>query len=424
MSAALQQKPEFKIKLTAVSGPHAGQVFQMSKEVVTIGRGSDNNVVLMNDPQVSRVHAQILVVDNELEVQNLSQKNAITIDGSAVQRWKIVNNSKFKVGDTEFNVEYDLGQAVVSVPHKNAAPKPSPTSSMAEVVPLPKAKPGAVTATPPPQAKPEKKKIKQKIGTAKSATANAPAVRQQQVARQNQVPATQGANAMQMAMYQQQMQMQQMQQMQMQQQAQLAYDAAQFQAQTNQSKNDSLVSNPNFKFILIAIIALIFGYQMMSKPDKKTQAKKIASTLKYEDEVNIQLASKKQKELEEARQQKLAQKNSLQSIRVNENFIKGMRDFQLGNYARAQEFFQLVLNLEPDHALAKRHNYLAKVRFDELVQDKLMLGESYYKKHNFRMCQAMYTQVVNMLQGKNEQTDLLLAEKKAKECELASQGIR
>ena len=134
--------------------------------------------------------------------------------------------------------------------------------------------------------------------------------------------------------------------------------------------------------------------------------------------------SKKEKELEEDREYLRKQKLSPQSLRVNENFVRGMRDFQLGKYVRAQQFFQLVLNLDPDHPLAKRHLYLSKVRFDELVQEKLMLGDSYYKKHNFRMCESMYVQVMDMLQNRNTEQKFLLAEKKARECNLASQGIR
>jgi pSer/pThr/pTyr-binding forkhead associated (FHA) protein len=414
MAAALQQKPEIKIKLTVVKGPHAGQVFQLNKEVITLGRGSENHIVLMNDPQISRVHAQISIVDSEIEVSNLSQKNAVVVDGSSVQKWKLVNNSNFTIGDSEIKIQYDLGQAVVSVPTRQA-----PSSQSADVVPINKAKSNAVTATPP-KPKPKVKKASPPNPTSqKQSSSNSPALRQQVPIRNNmQAPMVQGA----------QLPSQNMGPLMATNGGaapQMAYDInAQYQGQQAIAKNDSLIANPSFKYFLIVIIAMTFGYAYMSKPDKKAQAKKIASTLKYEDEVGIRLASKKESELEEERDRLKKQKSSPQVLRVNENFIRGMRDFQLGNYTRAQENFQLVLNLDPDHALAKRHNYLAKVRFDELVQEKLMLGESYYKKHNFRMCNSMYTQVVNMLQGKNNDQKLLLAEKKAKECELASQGIR
>ena len=104
--------------------------------------------------------------------------------------------------------------------------------------------------------------------------------------------------------------------------------------------------------------------------------------------------------------------------------MKGMRDYNLGNYLRAIDFFQVVLNLESDNDLAKRHMYLSRVRFDELVQIKLMLGESYYNKHNFDMCASMYKQVMNMLEDRKVDTKYKLADRKAKECELASEGIR
>ena len=383
MSAALQQKPEIKIKLTVVKGPHLGQVFQLNKDVITLGRGPENTVVLMNDPQVSRNHAQISVIDNDLEIVNLSQKNSILAEGANVQKWKIVNFSTFMIGDSELSVEYDLGQAVISIPTRQPA-EVVPLKTKVKVVP-PKAKAG-----PPQSIQPRPQ-------------SNAPAVRSQQVSRP--MPNLQNRNFTQ--------------------QIPAPNQNLDYQPQPKEEvKNDSLIANPNFKIFLILIILVASAYSVLSTPNKKSQAKKIASTLKYEDEVNNQMNSKKEKELEEDREYLRKQKLSPQSLRVNENFVRGMRDFQLGKYVRAQQFFQLVLNLDPDHPLAKRHLYLSKVRFDELVQEKLMLGESYYKKHNFRMCESMYVQVMDMLQNRNTEQKFLLAEKKARECNLASQGIR
>lgn len=404
---ALQQKAEIKIKLAVVKGPHAGQTFQLSKKDITLGRGPENNVVLMNDPQISRVHAQIRVVNNEIEIVNLSQKNAVVVDGASVQKWKLVNNSTFTLGDSEIQIEYDLGQIVVSVGNQK----------MGEVVAFKGANSGATVAeavvTPEPVAKPPQqptrapKPLKKKIAP--------PAVRSQEVASRPRAP----------QLNQQQMIRPMGAPPAMQNQALNNEFNAQYRTQqAAQEKNDSLMASPIFKFVLIGLIILGVAYSYLSTPTKKSQAKKIASTLKYEDEVNTKLYSKKEKDAEAERDDKLRIKNSTQSLRVNENFVRGMRDYQAGNYLRAQEFFQLVLNLEPDHSLAKRHLYLSKVRFDEIVQEKLALGDSYYKKHNFKMCASMYTQVLNMLDGKNADPKFLLSEKKVKECSLASQGIR
>jgi pSer/pThr/pTyr-binding forkhead associated (FHA) protein len=389
---ALKEKPEIKMKLTVVKGPHMGQVFQLNKEIITIGRSSENGVVLMNDPQISRAHAQVAVVNGEVEVSNLSQKNALIVEGNSVQKWKLVNNSSFTIGDSEIRVEYDLGQVVVSVP----------AGQVANVIPM---------------TKPQSLVPKKKVSKPKPAQAVAPRPQMPPGMAQGQalqprgpqnmgIPGQMGANGFP-------------------QQANFNFNPAYQPApQAGNGQNDSLMANPNFKFVLIALILIGIAYSYFSAPDKKSQAKKIASTLKYEDEINAKLVSKKEKDLEEDRDALLKQKLSPQSFRVNESFLRGMRDFQLGNYVRAQEFFQVVLNLEPDHVLAKRHLYLAKVRFDELVQEKLLLGDSYYKKHNFRMCQSMYNQVMHMLEGKSNEQKYLLAQKKSKECSLADQGIR
>src|SRR6476620_12240134 len=98
---ALKEKPEIKMKLTVVKGPHLGQVFQLNKDLITIGRSAENAVVLMNDPQISRTHAQVSVVNNDVEVLNLSQKNALIVEGNSVQRWKMINNATFTIGDSE-----------------------------------------------------------------------------------------------------------------------------------------------------------------------------------------------------------------------------------------------------------------------------------------------------------------------------------
>jgi pSer/pThr/pTyr-binding forkhead associated (FHA) protein len=380
MSAALQQRPEIKIKMTVVKGPHSGQVFVLSKTSFTIGRGPENDVVLMNDPQTSRSHARVSVIDRDLEVANLSQKNAIVVDGQRVQKWKIVNNSNFLVGDSELNVEYDLGQAVVSIPtKKTVVAKP--------LQPLPQAQTSApVNRGGAPVLRPQ-----QNLGARPDPN---------QLRKPRQAQPMQSFNPNQ---------------------------PAQVRSQTagqSEFQDASLMANPKFKFYLIILIVVGGAYFYLTSGNKNSQAKKISSTLIYGDEMTSNLNTKSQADRTQELEEKKKLQESPQKLRIQENFVRGMRDFQLGNYSRAQEFFQLVLNLDSDHALSKRYLYLSKVRFDEVVQEKLMLGETYFKKHNFRMCASLYRQVMDMLNGKSSDQKYQLAEKKAKECELASEGIR
>lgn len=388
MSAALQQNPQFLLKLSVVAGPHAGQVFQLHKDKVTIGRGPENDVVLMNDPQVSRLHAQLVLVDRDFEIVKISQKNSVIVAGENVDRWKLVSGTTFTVGDSEMRIDFDLGQSVVSVPRPKQPADIIPLKNLeaTNVIPNPNAIIPSTKAPPPTSVK----------GPV------VPAPNQQMV---------------------QQQQMMMMQQQQ-------ALRLAQQQAQSQKMRAappvvaTSLFENPKFRFYMIAAI-LIGGIALfLMGPQKVNKSTKPKAVMKYEDEITIRMNSAPEKEQIKRREETKLDRKSPQYLRAQENFMRGMRDFGLGNYARAQEFFQVVLNLDPDNQVAKRHLMLSKVRFEELVQAKLVLGESYYSKHNFGMCLSMYQQVMNMLDADRSNTKYKLAERKAKECELAAEGIR
>jgi len=401
MSAALQQNSQLQLKLSVVKGPHAGQVFHLHKDKITVGRGPENDVVLMNDPQVSRLHAQLVLIDRDFEIVKISQKNAVLVGGESVERWKLVNGTTFVVGDSEIRIEFDLGQAVVAIsPQKPAEVIPLKNLEATNVIPNPKAlAPSVKSAVPKTNPPPPTQK------------ASVPAV-----------PNTTVPQARQMSVQNQQIMQQQMV---MQQQAYLAQQAAAQQSRAKaKPQSTSLLENPKSQFyIILALIVVVgaFFYLNQKKPSRGTKAKPV---LKYEDEIAIKLNSTPETENIKKREDKKKDRDSAQYVRAQENLMRGMRDFGLGNYARAQEFFQVVLNLEPDNQLAKRHLMLAKIRFDELVQAKLMLGESYYSKHNFDMCLSMYQQVMNMLDDRRSDSKYKLAERKAKECEFAIQGIR
>jgi len=401
MSAALQQNPHFQLKLSAVKGPHAGQVFHLNKDKITIGRGPENDVVLMNDPQVSRLHAQLVLIDRDIEVVKISQKNAVLVAGESVDRWKLVNGTTFVVGDTEFRIDFDLGQAVVSIAQaqKSAEVIPLKNLEATNVVPNPNAfvpavKPAAPKAVAPP-------------APVKNTPPKVPVVN---AARPMSIP---------------NQQLMQQQQMVMQQQAYMAQQAAQQARALPKPAPTSLFDNPKARFyIILAVIVAGAAFFLMNPKKSAGRVAKPKAILKYEDEIAIKLNSTPETELVKKREEKKKDRFSPQYARAQENLMRGMRDYGLGNYARAQEFFQVVLNLDPDNPLAKRHLLLAKIRFDELVQAKLMLGESYYNKHNFDMCVSMYQQVMNMLDDKRSEAKYKLAERKAKECELAVEGIR
>ncbi|MBC7466256.1 MAG: FHA domain-containing protein [Bdellovibrio sp.] len=401
MTAALKQATQLKIQVSVVKGPHAGQTFNLNKPALTIGRGPENDIVLVNDPLVSRIHARIELNNGEFDLINLSQKNGLSVQGEFVDKWRLVNDSTFQVGDSEIKFQFDFGQAVVSVQPQARAnghltlAKPEVKNSSLQNTNVQTQV--SVPVTQKPQTPPPASAV-----SVRSAGVEAPKV-------QNRMPGLHQQQAQQVGRPQQGF-------------AQAGYAAPKHNAAA--AAQAEAEKNKKIRFYAIVGIALVaFTFFIMS-PNEKAKSKKAKAILKYEDEIQFNQNSKSEVELRKKREEDKKTKDSPQAQRAEENFIKGMRDFQLGNYARAQDFFQVVLNLIPDHALARRHLYLSKVRFDEIVQAKLMLGESYYQKHNFGMCQSMYQQVMDMLLTKSSDQKYKLAQQMAEKCQLASEGIR
>lgn len=372
MSLAQKVNPQIEIKLTVLKGPHAGQSFVLNKQNFSIGRGPENEIILLNDAKISRQHAKIQVVNQDIEIVNLSSKNQIFVGAESIQKWKLTNDSVFKIGDSEIKIDYDLGQAAVVVT-KQQIPK-----SLAVVKSLP-------------------------VEVTSASSSEKTHITPQTMQQQYPTMPLQGTQ------YQQQ-------------------TAVGYQSQMKMSNKvvqpKGFLNDPKARFYLVVGLVLLALIYWLNDTPKAKKNKEIKSTLKYEDDFTIKQNSLAEKELEQKRKKQFDIVNSPTYLRVQENFQKGMRDFNLANYSRAIDYFQVVLNLDPNHAQAKRQLFLAKARFDEVLKAKLILGESYYQKHNFKMCEAMYQQVIVMLQGKSNDRSYQIAQSMIEKCRLASEGIR
>jgi tetratricopeptide (TPR) repeat protein len=130
---------------------------------------------------------------------------------------------------------------------------------------------------------------------------------------------------------------------------------------------------------------------------------------------NVADAEKRSQEILSLKKDKY---DSVQYRRAQENFIRGFRDFQQGQYDRAREAFQVVLNLDPENELAKRYYQLSNIKFDELVKFNLIQGNRYREKRNWRMCQSNYSNVMTMLQGRKDDPTFKEARQLYQECSL------
>jgi len=374
MSAAVKQNSQPNIKLVVQKGPHAGQRFAFSKAKITIGRSPENDIILVNDPLISRQHAYIQLNNNDVEIVNMSIKNPILVNNESVNKWKLTNDTVFMIGDTEFLIQIENQQSVVVL-------KPQ----VAEAPPVPVAQPVA-----------PKNNLKLVPQNKKP---------QQSVAKKTEPP----------KFHPQTQPNPQMQQV-----------PPQFSMASSSPPKDS-----GNKMIFYVIIALLVGGGLYLFLGDNAGAKKSKKppTLKYSDETALKLNSKETEAAFKKQENTARLKQTSAYLRAEENFSKGTRAFQLGNYASATELFQLALSTNSEHVLAKRYLYLSKVRFDEVVKAKLDLGQSYFERNNFKLCKSMFQQVINMLspkevlQGQSKDTNLQLAITMLKKCEFAAEGI-
>jgi hypothetical protein len=117
---------------------------QLGLEPTRLGRGSSCSVVV-NDPRVSRLHAEIRYEDGHFVIRDLGSTHGTFVDDTQVQESRLQHGSRIRLGDSEwvFHLVQDaiptmLEARMAKVPQ--AAPPPGPT---------PAASTSAATAGPP-----------------------------------------------------------------------------------------------------------------------------------------------------------------------------------------------------------------------------------------------------------------------------------
>lgn len=82
-------------RLVATQGPYAGQAFELTGELMTIGRDAAHPIALVNDMGVSRTHAQIVRQGDQTLIEDLGSTNGTYVNGV-----RISAPAPIKPGDT------------------------------------------------------------------------------------------------------------------------------------------------------------------------------------------------------------------------------------------------------------------------------------------------------------------------------------
>lgn len=87
--------------LIAIRGPLADHLFYLDEPIVSLGRGSSNDIVV-NDPLVSRHHCLIRSDGDLHTIEDLDSSNGTYIDGERVRISSLKEDSLIEIGVSRF----------------------------------------------------------------------------------------------------------------------------------------------------------------------------------------------------------------------------------------------------------------------------------------------------------------------------------
>lgn len=99
----LAQAPQIEFILTVLSGSDKGATYKLATgRRITLGRGSDNDIAITNDPKVSRNHATIVISGRGGEISDVSDRNTVIVNGQEVTTMLLPPGAIIQLGETKF----------------------------------------------------------------------------------------------------------------------------------------------------------------------------------------------------------------------------------------------------------------------------------------------------------------------------------
>jgi pSer/pThr/pTyr-binding forkhead associated (FHA) protein len=118
-------------RLTTRRGPTIGITFELTKDIINIGRGTKNDIVI-DHPDLSRNHCQLVRLVTDYELQDLNSTNGTFINGQRLTSNRILHSgSLIELGDAvtfEYEAERQTTNDVTASPPPVTEPLPPPIS--------------------------------------------------------------------------------------------------------------------------------------------------------------------------------------------------------------------------------------------------------------------------------------------------------
>ena len=100
------------VRLVCTSGSLQGSECANWGEILNIGRGTSNHIVL-NEDAASKVHARIVLVDGEYFIEDLNSSNGTFLQGRQIERERLQNGHIIRIGMTGFRFETIMHEGAV-----------------------------------------------------------------------------------------------------------------------------------------------------------------------------------------------------------------------------------------------------------------------------------------------------------------------
>jgi pSer/pThr/pTyr-binding forkhead associated (FHA) protein len=115
MASLLTKPMTNEFSLTIMGGADKGTVIKLVMGRITIGRGSDNDIVIKDDPKVSRNHAKLVVSANGVQISDTSDRNKLVVNGIAINNTELTDGAIIELGETKFRFHSNNSQELKSV---------------------------------------------------------------------------------------------------------------------------------------------------------------------------------------------------------------------------------------------------------------------------------------------------------------------
>lgn len=401
-TAKVLPSESLKITVKITAGPHLGETFTIVKNHFSIGRGAENDIILINDPKLSRNHIKISVKGTDLHIENLSTRNPIVYKDKTENNVDVKPHDRIKMGDTEIELQWNASSLEKTVMATEVATTQLTLATSTALADGPTVvKPDFSPATPnifTPRGSHgnQSHQLDQAtqispVFSPTSAKGSHPALKQSGVPLRNNSPAKTAVKTP---------------------------TNKNYRHHSTASRNSSSPKTLLIGLGVIGIFVLVLSMGGDKKPKK-------VSSLKDTNQISAELTKTNQIIDDYVKEKKLMEDGRMDRIyeSAQSYYVKGFRDYRQGQYSRAIVSFQAALSFDPGHVLAKKYLLQSVKKHSEVVQFNLDQAKRYREKSNYRLCRASAKQVIVMALRK-DQTDPMYKEGKKifDECDILSKG--